>query len=227
MNVHILVAHAFLDNYKDGPIVNHKDGVKTNNNITNLEFITQSDNNKHAIANGLRKIYTIEVEQYNLKGKLLNTYCSITEASQKTGTPDNRISEVCKGKRKKTNNYIWKYKNSDIQQDNTIDFNNRYYIRAIDDYPGYYVTNDGKIYSTKFERYLKLKNDGAGYVLTKLYVNGIGKDVLVHRVVAEHFLDKAHTTEVVNHKNKDKSDNRVVNLGWATHSENMIHANAH
>jgi hypothetical protein len=64
-------------------------------------------------------------------------------------------------------------------------------------------------------------------VLTKLYENGFGKDVLVHRIVAEQFLDKAHTTETVNHKNKDKSDNCVDNLEWATHSENMIHANMH
>lgn len=45
----------------------------------------------------------------------------------------------------------------------------------------------------------------------------------VHRIVADAFLDEAHTTDVVNHKNGDKTDNRVENLEWATFKENTQH----
>lgn len=44
---HRLVAEAFLDNSKNLPVVNHKDGNKLNNNINNLEWISYSKNTEH------------------------------------------------------------------------------------------------------------------------------------------------------------------------------------
>ena len=51
--IHQLVAMSFLDIPSE--CVNHKDGIKTNNNIENLEYVTFSENLKHAHANNLRK----------------------------------------------------------------------------------------------------------------------------------------------------------------------------
>jgi hypothetical protein len=52
-NVHKLVAKAFVEGYKEGLVVNHKDGNKENNVSTNLEWVTVAENNKHAIDTGL------------------------------------------------------------------------------------------------------------------------------------------------------------------------------
>ena len=57
--VHTLVAMAFCNGYQPGKQVNHKDGVKTNNDYTNLEWMTGRENTRHAI----------EVLGYTKRGK--------------------------------------------------------------------------------------------------------------------------------------------------------------
>lgn len=52
--VHRLVGKLFLaDSYKDGLVINHRDGNKQNNFSTNLEWVTQSENVKHSVENNL------------------------------------------------------------------------------------------------------------------------------------------------------------------------------
>lgn len=54
-NIHRLVAETFIQNPKGKRTVNHKDGNKRNNHISNLEWNTSSENLKHAYAHGLKK----------------------------------------------------------------------------------------------------------------------------------------------------------------------------
>lgn len=52
--VHRLIALAFLDNDQDKPCVNHINGVKTDNRVSNLEWVTYKENSEHMIDMGLK-----------------------------------------------------------------------------------------------------------------------------------------------------------------------------
>lgn len=54
-NVHRLVADAFIPHVEGKDFVNHKDGCKQNNKVSNLEWCTKSENTQHAFATGLKK----------------------------------------------------------------------------------------------------------------------------------------------------------------------------
>jgi hypothetical protein len=55
--VHRIVASAFIPNPSNKPCINHKDGNKKNNNISNLEWVTYKENFDHALKNGFIKLY--------------------------------------------------------------------------------------------------------------------------------------------------------------------------
>lgn len=55
IRLHTIVAEAFIGEKPKGYVINHKDGNKKNNYYKNLEYVTSSENNIHALKTGLRK----------------------------------------------------------------------------------------------------------------------------------------------------------------------------
>lgn len=101
-------------------------------------------------------------------------------------------------------------------------------------YENYYlVSNLGRIKSIidnhnnvrKTEKILKTNNNNSGYQYVSLYGDKHRKGVhfLVHRIVAEAFVDGYENGMEVNHKDGNKGNNRADNLEWVSHIDNHIH----
>ena len=113
MSVHRLVAAAFIPNPLGLKTVNHRDENKTNNNVSNLEWMTQGDNNRYG-THGLKLLKNLAppkpVRQLDPLGNIVNRFPSIREAARQTGISDGSICEVCNGGIRKTaGGFSWKY----------------------------------------------------------------------------------------------------------------------
>lgn len=96
----------------------------------------------------------------------------------------------------------------------------------VEDYPDYEVFYDGSIWSHKFGKLRKLKEnlDKNGYITVSLWNKGKMKTHRLHILIAKAFIPNPENLPQVNHMDGDKANPSGSNLEWATNSDNQIHA---
>ena len=93
-------------------------------------------------------------------------------------------------------------------------------------YEDYYaVTDDGRVWSKRFERFLAPSKRSDGYLTVTLTNDEGSRKVMVHRLVCEAFHGNAPSNNhIVDHIDADRGNPRASNLRWLTLSENTQHA---
>lgn len=120
--VHRLVAKAFIPNLENKEDINHINGVKTDNYVDNLEWVTRRENIIHSWNMGLSKYHdhttgktdrlcknSKSVNQYDMNGNFIKNWGSISQISRELGYCGTEISKCCRGLVKHSHHYVWKF----------------------------------------------------------------------------------------------------------------------
>lgn len=98
------------------------------------------------------------------------------------------------------------------------------YWKPVDGYNGrYLISSFGNVYSTVSNKMLKQKINASGYAVVHLR-GEVESHPTVHRLVALHFIKNEEQKQTVNHIDGVKLNNKISNLEWSTHSEQVRHA---
>ena len=219
--VHRLVAFVF----RGGPsspllVVNHIDGNSTNNAAYNLEYVTQSENVRHALTTRTwQRGRSKTVRARRLGAAVWQTFLSVQRAADAVGVSSCSVSKCCNGKLRNCRDHEFQFvQDADLPGEvwkDAVDPTTRSAL------PGYRISSCGRIEGPTGIRTYGSDHHGYRRICCK------GTDPLVHRIMACTFLDLPASDKPpweVNHLDGNRSNNSIENLEVVNRSENVLHA---
>ncbi|CAE7947076.1 unnamed protein product [Symbiodinium sp. KB8] len=228
--VHRLVAAAFIGAPPDPSRwqVNHLDGDPSNNNVTNLQYASNSENVRHSwVTNASRKSTGMPI-LWRPFGEA-STYCaSQREAYRLLGVRPSSVFACCSGSMAKVcgNGRSYELRRLQLQSMPEELWRAAIYPCEREAVPNLVVSNHGRVSPIKGQ---EPRGISFGYHMRDGYhaVTRAGRKFLVHRLVAGTFLGEPPSPGMqVNHKDSDRGNNHVDNLEYVTAAQNTQHAHA-
>jgi len=233
-SLHRLIAIHFIYNPENKPTINHKNKIRNDNRIENLEWATMSQQNKGE-NKSLKVKYTHvscrSIHKLDNTNNIIETYHSISEAAKwifdnkltsikefdknNNSVISSKICAVANGHRNIAYGFKWKY-NLEENLENEI----------WKEIPLQFTSNKSNYFVSSLGRY---KNNKGQILYDYKSITGykrisIGRKCFsLHRLVAFTFILNPFNKEQVNHIDGNKLNNSIENLEWVTNQENQIH----
>ena len=216
--IHRIIADTWIGNPDNKLTVNHKNKIKTDNRVDNLEWATHSEQNIHKnIGHVIHLNHNIGIWKCDMHtGEKIKYYRTTKDAmiDNNIKNGDGNISICARGKINYVYGFKWIYDDQKIIDINENSLNGEKWEQVCDKT---HMSNFGKLVKKNRIIIPSTKN---GYHMYSIN----GKQIRAHRLVAEKFIPNPNNYTIVNHIDGNKLNNIYTNLEWCTSQQNSQHA---